>query len=115
MAEYVTDPRMSNKQRDRNGKILNLSGPGSRKYLRIVEEFIKYVENISISSSRQTKYCQNKYIKDKYVISRLIIIIIVEFEHYCGPFFTKTTAEILYDQRLGRGNKTMFSMSGFNA
>ena len=55
--------------------------PGSGKYLRIVEEFIKYVENISISSSKETKYCQNKYIGDKYVISRLIIIIIVEFDN----------------------------------
>ena len=60
---------------------------------------------------KTNKYCQNKHKKDKYVISRLIIIIIIEFEHYCGPFFTKTTAEILYDQRLGCGNKTIFSMS----
>ena len=42
----------------------------------------------------------------------LITIISVEFEPYCSPFYNKTTAEILYDQRLGRGNKMMFSMSG---
>ena len=74
---------------------------------RVYEICWKYINILS----KQTKYCQNKYIKDKYVISRLIIIIIVEFEHYCGPFFFKTTAEILYYQGLGRGNKTVFSMS----
>jgi len=81
----------------RHGKRLDLRDPGSRKYLRVVEELIKYVKNLSISSWKQTNYCQNKYIRDKYVIKRMIRIKIVGFEHYFGPFLVQTTAEILYD------------------
>ena len=36
---------------------------------------------------------------------------IVSFGQCYGPFLTQTNAEFSYDQRLGRGNRTMFSMS----
>ena len=36
---------------------------------------------------------------------------IVEFEHYFGPFLTSTTEEILNDRCVGHGNRMMFYIS----
>ena len=95
----------------RHGKRRDLRDPGSRKYLRIAEEFTIYAENVSISSLNELVNDKISILEMQNFIFWLIRTRIVAIGQYFGPFLPQTIAEICYDQRSCRGNKTTFYMS----